>query len=66
MGNWKAIRRDIKKGNRKLELYNLEADIGEQNDLAEKQPELIRKIEKTMQVARTPSEFAKWNFINLE
>ena len=66
MGNWKAIRRDMKKGNRKLELYNLEADIGEQQNQAENQPELIQKIEKTMQAVRTPSEFAKWNFMDSE
>lgn len=64
MGNWKAIRREMNKGNRKLELYNLEADIGEKQDLAEAQAELIAKMEKTMQAARTPSEFAKWNFMN--
>ena len=34
MGDYKGILKDIKKGNRKIELYNLSDDIKEQNDIS--------------------------------
>jgi hypothetical protein len=52
MGDWKAIR--IKMG--KIQLYNLAEDIGEQNDLADKNPDMVAKMEKLFETARTPSE----------
>jgi arylsulfatase A-like enzyme len=53
MGNWKAYRPGFEE---KIELYNLEDDIGEQNDLADKRPEIIAKIEEILKSARTESE----------
>jgi arylsulfatase A-like enzyme len=64
MGDWKGIRRDMHKGNRKIQLYNLKQDIGEKNDLSLRYPDRVKQMEKTMQEARTPSEFDKWNFID--
>ena len=40
MGDWKMLRQD---GG--AELYNLRADIGEAQNLAEKQPEQLKKLE---------------------
>ena len=37
----------------KLELYNLKEDIGEQNDLAEKMPDLTKELHKWLQDWRT-------------
>jgi arylsulfatase A-like enzyme len=42
MGPWKVVRTA---SDRPLELYNLEQDIGEQQNLAEQQPELVAKME---------------------
>ena len=46
-GKWKYIQG--KKGNRrapvKPQLFDLEADIGEQNDLSDKHPELMQEME---------------------
>lgn len=53
MGNWKAYRPGFEES---IELYNLEDDIGEQNDLALKHPEIVAKIEEILQTARTESE----------
>jgi arylsulfatase A-like enzyme len=53
MGSWKAYRPGFQE---KIELYNLEDDIGEQNDLALKHPEIVAKIEEILQTARTESE----------
>lgn len=52
MGDWKGIRFG-KKG--KLELYNLKDDIGEKNDVADKYPEIISKMEAVMSKTRTRS-----------
>ncbi len=45
MGKWKAVRKNIFDGNMAIELYDLEADIEEQNDVAAQHPEIIEKIE---------------------
>ena len=55
MENWKAIRKNIRKGNLELELYNLEEDIEEQYNVAGDQPEIIRRIELIMEREHTPS-----------
>lgn len=44
MGNFKALRTDIKKGNDKIELYNLSEDIREQIDISSKNPEIVKKF----------------------
>jgi arylsulfatase A-like enzyme len=60
MGKWKGIRLNIKKKpEAPVELYNLETDIGEQNNVAPDHPEIVRKIERAMQRAHTPSEHWK-------
>ncbi|MCD4711613.1 MAG: arylsulfatase [Bacteroidales bacterium] len=55
MENWKAIRKNIRKGELELELYNLEEDIEEQYDVAGDQPEIIRRIELIMEREHTPA-----------
>jgi arylsulfatase len=48
MGKWKGIRKNIFKGNMTIELYNLEDDIQEQNDVAAENPEVVKQIEEIM------------------
>ena len=55
MGPWKAIRKDIKKGNLEIELYNLERDIREENNVAAKNPEIIGIVEEIMKKEHSPS-----------
>lgn len=38
-----------------LELYDLNTDLGEQNNLADQHPDLIAQIESFMKTARTDS-----------
>jgi arylsulfatase A-like enzyme len=52
-GKWKALR--LKK-DAPLELYNLSKDIGEQHNIANQHPEVIRQIEAYLKTARTESE----------
>ena len=60
MGKWKAVRQNmLQKKNPdplKIELYDLESDIGEQRDLASEHPEMVAKMRQTMDSARVPSE----------
>ncbi len=52
-GNWKAIR--LKLGG-PLELYDVTKDIGEERNVAEQHPEIVKKIEGCLKTARTESE----------
>ncbi|MEN8229123.1 MAG: arylsulfatase [Bacteroidota bacterium] len=60
MNQWKAIRKDIKDGNLELELFNLEADIQEQLNVADENPEIIRQIELIMQQEHIPAEIDRF------
>jgi arylsulfatase len=55
LGDWKGVRRQLQKGQRVTELYNLAEDIGEKNNLASQQPEVLARIEKIMKEQHTPS-----------
>lgn len=55
-GAWKGIRRQIGKGNLKLELYRLAEDAGEKVDVAERHPEVVAKLTKWMNQAHQPSQ----------
>lgn len=52
MDNWKAIRKGL---DGKIELYNLDADIGETTDLAGTNIEIVNVIEEVLSGARTES-----------
>ena len=49
-GKWKAIRQGI---NGPIELYDLDADIGETNNVADQQPEIVADFQKYFKSART-------------
>jgi arylsulfatase len=56
MGDWKAVRRNLKKGNLTIELYNLKEDIGEKHDVASDHPELVKMLQQIMNREHTPSK----------
>jgi arylsulfatase A-like enzyme len=53
LGKWKGIR--LGTGS-KIALYNLEEDIGEENDLAAEYPEIVSSMEAIMKTAVIPDE----------
>lgn len=48
MGKWKGIRSDIQKGNMKITLYDLDTDIQELHDVADRHPDIVEKIARIM------------------
>ena len=52
-GKWKAIKTNIQKVNKNLELFNLEKDPKELNDVSINHPDVVNKIEKILKNART-------------
>jgi arylsulfatase A-like enzyme len=53
LGDWKGLRRNLHRGNTKLELYNLATDIGEQHDVADRHPEIVQRIAAILQDEHT-------------
>jgi len=63
MGKWKGIRNNVSKDQDSLlELYDLENDISEANDVAEKYPDVAAKIAKIMVEARSRPAIEKFRF----
>ena len=63
MANWKAVRRDIDKTPRgATELYDLSTDIGETNNVAPSNPEIVKKMEEIMKQAHKPSEVFPFSY----
>ena len=53
VNNWKGIKKNLFKGPSKLQLYNLDEDPKELNDVALKYPEIVSKMEDFMKEAHT-------------
>ncbi len=54
-GDWKLVRRELRKGPGTPELYDLRRDLSESTDLAGEHPELVAELLGLMQSARFPS-----------
>ena len=54
MGDWKAVQ-FVKQ--QRFELYNLKTDLGEKQNVADKHPDLVEKIEAYLKTARTKSDY---------
>lgn len=56
VGDWKAIRQNMNKGNLEIELYNIANDVGEQHNLAAQHPTIVERLARLMAREHTPSE----------
>jgi arylsulfatase A-like enzyme len=66
-GKWKAIRLNLRKNNNPpIELYNLEEDPSEENNLAEQYPDLVKEFKKLMESNHSPNPVFKLYASELE
>ncbi|WP_341221850.1 arylsulfatase [Polaribacter atrinae] len=56
MGKWKMVWKNIKTGNKEVELYDLDIDIQEQNNVMEQHPELLEKFFEIIKKEHTTPE----------
>jgi len=57
MGNWKGIKLNVDKApDKMMELYDLSKDIGETNNIAAENPEIVKKIDAIMKKEHVPSK----------
>jgi arylsulfatase A len=56
VGKWKGVRPRLRKGDLALELYDLEVDRAESNDLAAEHPEVVARLEALRAREHAPSE----------
>lgn len=55
-GKWKAVKYNVFKGEEaNIELYDLSEDVSEENNVADKHPDLVAEMEEILKEARTPS-----------
>ena len=66
-GRWKAVRVGAKEDETApIELYNLEADPGESNNVAAEHPGIVRELWREMKETRTPSVIERWYIAETE
>jgi len=57
MGRWKGVRLNVaKKPDGPIELYDLEADLGEDENVADQHPDIVAQIAEYMKVSHIPSQ----------
>ncbi|MCO6044870.1 arylsulfatase [Aeoliella sp. ICT_H6.2] len=56
MGDWKGVVRNTKRGNTKLELYDLQNDPAEANNVAKQHPQRVARMKELLKSDRTESE----------
>ncbi len=54
-GDWKGVQKYSKGKKNAMELFNLGDDIGEQNDIAGKHPDVVKRLEALMDEAHKPA-----------
>ncbi|MCG6186438.1 arylsulfatase [Maribellus maritimus] len=65
MGQWKGIRKNIFKDSMRVQLYNLENDIQELNDVSANYPEVVKEIEAIFKQEHTPAEIERFKIKQL-
>ena len=65
MGKWKGVRKDIFDNKLIMELYNLETDILEMNDISALHPDVVKQIEVIMSREHEPAASKKFKIKQL-
>lgn len=59
-GKWKMVQKDLKKEPGPIELYDLEVDSLEQNNVAEQHPEVLRQMQSILDTVRVEPEIERF------
>jgi arylsulfatase len=62
MDNFKAIRKNIFKGNLNIQLFDLSTDIQETKNVAEQFPEIVKQAKEIMDKEHSPSVLPRFQF----
>lgn len=62
MGRWKGIISDIRKGNTRMQLFDLDNDLQELHDVAAQHPDIVNRLEQLMKESHTEPENPKFRF----
>lgn len=65
MGKWKGIRKNIFKDSLQIQLYNLEEDIQELNDVSVQHPEIVNQIKEIFDREHVPAELERFKIKQL-
>jgi len=65
MGQWKALRLNMHQGNAEWQLFDLETDPMETQNVAAEHPELIGKVEQIVSEAHIPASNPRWRYAAL-
>jgi len=65
MDKWKGIRENIFKDSLQVQLFNLEKDLREQNDVSDEHPEIVRQIEEIFERQHTTPEIERFKIKQL-
>lgn len=57
VGKWKGIITNIRKGNTQMQLYNLETDLREEQDVSAQHPDIVQSFRQLMKEARNGPDF---------
>lgn len=60
MDKWKGIRKEILDGNLDIELYDLDTDIAEKNNVADQHPGIVDRIRNIMEMEHTVPEIERY------
>ena len=56
VGDWKAVRQGMSRGNVDVELFNITTDIGEQHNVADEHADVVEQLTQLMAQQHQPSE----------
>lgn len=64
MGKWKAVKTNlIPRPDSPWQLYDLEEDRDEENNIAGQHPEILKQFDKIVKKEHAPSHVKQWNFV---
>jgi arylsulfatase A len=64
MGDWKGVKTDLKKNPKaKWELYNLKTDRNETTNVADQNPDILKKLDEIVKREHQPSHLPSWDFL---